>query len=121
MKHLNIFIVEDEMIYACLLQYSIKSQIDGNVELFESYNEMRPFLEDQPDFLVLDYYLENENGFEVQQLVKEKSPKTKIIFVSGAEDESVKMQAIENGAFDYLPKDDFTFQNLLRIFNATNA
>lgn len=115
MKPLNIFIVEDEMMYACLLQYSLSAKIIGNVSLFESYAEMKPFIEDSPDFVILDYHLDTENGLTIQKIIKEVSPITKIIFVSGTEDETIKQKAMERGAFDFIQKDEFTFGKLESI------
>jgi len=121
MRPLNIFIVEDEIMYACLLQYALSNKIVGNVSLFESYAEMKPFLEDEPDFIILDYNLDSKNGLEIQEIIKEEIPETNVIFVSGTEDDTIKKKALQAGAFEFIGKDDFTFLKLeCMINNYTN-
>ncbi|MEM9389725.1 MAG: PAS domain-containing protein [Bacteroidota bacterium] len=53
------------------------------------------------DAAVLDYQLPDGDAFSVMPLIKE----TPIIFVSGMEDISIAVEAMRQGAFDYLVKD----------------
>jgi FixJ family two-component response regulator len=44
------------------------------------------------------------NGLEVQASLRENSPETRIIFISGRDDPSVRQTALDAGAFGFLAK-----------------
>ncbi|MEI4927061.1 response regulator, partial [Klebsiella pneumoniae] len=44
------------------------------------------------------------NGLEVQARLRRDSPKTRIIFMTGRDDPSVRQTAIDAGAFAFLTK-----------------
>jgi FixJ family two-component response regulator len=83
--------------------------------------------EDAEDFLahvrscpvplaVLDVWLPNTSGLEVQARLKEMSPNTKVILITGRETPAVRAAALENGAFALVvkPFDDDEFLSLIR-------
>jgi len=55
--------------------------------------------------LLVDYSLPFYNGLEVIQILREKNRLTEFIMITGHGDERVAVQAMKNGAFDYLIKD----------------
>jgi DNA-binding NarL/FixJ family response regulator len=59
----------------------------------------------QPDIVLLDITMPQLNGFELLPIIKQKSPATKTLIVSGAMNEDSIIQAIEAGAKGYLSKD----------------
>ena len=65
---------------------------------------------------VLDVWMPDMNGLEVQEVLRQESPGTRIIFVSGRDDPSVRQTALEAGAFGFLSKpfDDEKLVQLVR-------
>jgi len=53
---------------------------------------------------VLDVWMPDMNGLEVQACLRQDSPKTRIIFISGRDDLSVRQAALDAGAFAFLAK-----------------
>ena len=53
---------------------------------------------------VLDVWMPQMNGLEVQARLRQESPGTRIIFMTGREDPSVRQTALDAGAFAFLPK-----------------
>src|SRR4029077_7616520 len=53
---------------------------------------------------VLDVWMPDMNGLEVQACLRRDSPKTRIIFITGREDPSVRQTALDAGAFAFLAK-----------------
>ena len=53
---------------------------------------------------VLDVWMPDMNGLEVQASLRENSPETRIIFISGRDDPSVRQTALDAGAFAFLAK-----------------
>jgi len=62
---------------------------------------------------VLDIWMPDMNGLEVQACLRRDSPETQIIFISGRDDPSVRHTALDAGALAFLAKpfdDEFMLQ-----------
>jgi FixJ family two-component response regulator len=66
--------------------------------------------------VILDVWMPDMNGLEVQAVLQKDSPETRIIFISGRDDPSVRQTALEAGAFGFLSKpfDDEVLLQLVR-------
>ena len=53
---------------------------------------------------VLDVWMPDINGLEVQARLRRDSPDTRIIFITGRDDPSVRQTALDGGAFAFLTK-----------------
>jgi len=53
---------------------------------------------------VLDVWMPVMNGLEVQACLRRDSPETRIIFMTGRDDPSVRQTAVDAGAFAFLRK-----------------
>jgi two-component system response regulator FixJ len=53
---------------------------------------------------ILDVWMPDMNGLEVQACLRRDSPKTRIIFITGRDDPSVRQAALDAGAFGFLAK-----------------
>jgi FixJ family two-component response regulator len=64
---------------------------------------------------ILDVWMPDMNGLEVQEVLRKDSPETRIIFISGRDDPSVRQTALDAGAFGFLSKpfDDETLVQLV--------
>ena len=63
---------------------------------------------------VLDVWMPQMNGLEVQTRLRQESPGTRIIFMTGRDDPSVRQTALDAGAFAFLTK-PFDDENLVRL------
>lgn len=65
---------------------------------------------------ILDVWMPDMNGLEVQSALRKESPDTRIIFISGRDDPSVRETALAAGAFGFLSKpfDDEALLQLVR-------
>ena len=59
----------------------------------------------RPDVLVLDLKMPGINGLEITRLVKERAPKTRVVFISIYGQEGYVVDALRNGAAAYVLKD----------------
>jgi DNA-binding NarL/FixJ family response regulator len=62
-------------------------------------------LAEQPDVLVVDYQLPDANGIETSQAVLAVSPTTKIVVITGFDDDDVMFAAMQSGCSAFLTKD----------------
>jgi FixJ family two-component response regulator len=63
---------------------------------------------------VLDVFMPEMNGLEVQAWLRKNSPETRIIFISGRDDPSVRQAALDADAVGYLAK-PFEDEELLQL------
>ena len=69
------------------------------------------------DLIFLDYVLPTGNGLDFLRKIQEKEIDTPVIFITANGDEMVASQAINCGAYDYLPKANLSEQALQKIIN----
>lgn len=112
MKEFTIFVVEDDIWYAELLQYHLNLNPDYVVKSFHTAVDLFNNLHAHPDVITLDYTLPDMNGEEVLKRIKEEAPDTEVIIISGQEDISTAVGLLKEGAYDYLVKDDDTKDRL---------
>jgi FixJ family two-component response regulator len=112
----SVCLLDDDLSMLKALERLLKS--DGfNVE---RYNEPAAFLaavgKNPCRVAILDVWMPDMNGLEVQAALRKESPETRIIFISGRDDPSVRQTALEAGAFGFLSKpfDDEAFLQLVR-------
>ena len=65
---------------------------------------------------VLDVWMPDMNGLEVQACLRRDSPKTRIIFITGRDDPLVRQNALDAGAFAFLSK-PFEDEVLLQLIH----
>ena len=69
---------------------------------------------------VLDVWMPDMNGLEVQARLRRDSPKTRIIFITGRDDPLVRQTALDAGAFAFLAK-PFEDEVLLQLIHKAVA
>lgn len=62
------------------------------------------FLADRPPLVVTDLKMPNMDGLALMRAIKEASPRTEVLILTGYADLESAVQAVRQGAFDYLPK-----------------
>ena len=102
----TILVVEDELRQLDLLQqillaagYRVFGAKDG-VEGSDTYRRR----EREIDLVICDMALPKLGGWSVYLMLKEINPRVKVILTSGYLDPKVKVEMIEHGAKDFLPK-----------------
>jgi Response regulator containing CheY-like receiver, AAA-type ATPase, and DNA-binding domains len=96
-------------------------------QLLDSDGLMAVSFDDAEDFLaharshavplaVLDVWMPETSGLEVQERLNDVSPDTKVIVMTGRETPAIRAAALEGGAFAFVlkPFDDETFLSLVR-------
>src|SRR5438552_14026710 len=65
---------------------------------------------------VLDVWMPDMNGLEVQTCLRRDSPETRVIFITGRDDPLVRQNALDAGAFAFLSK-PFEDEVLLQLIH----
>jgi DNA-binding NtrC family response regulator len=101
---LKVLLLDDEPIVGRRLKPAL-TKIGCEVEVFE---DSRKALEriDQKDFdiVITDIRMDEVDGIEILEHVQQKSPRTRVIMITGYAMMSLAKKAMEKGAFDFIAK-----------------
>ena len=100
----KILVVDDELSMRELLEFIMLKE-GYNVSCAENGREAVQFLNDEPfDLLLCDIKLGYLSGIDVLKAAKKKNPATVVIMVSAFATTENAVEAMNEGAYDYLPK-----------------
>jgi signal transduction histidine kinase len=123
-KQFQVLLVEDNLADATLIRQAflkvssekwhfvnVETLGDAITTYYHTLNdaESSPF-----DLVLLDLGLPDAKGLETIQQFLADAPEAPVVVLSGLDDEALALQAIEEGAQDYLVKDQITLQKLLK-------
>ncbi len=106
MNAFKIFVVEDDPIYARVINYHLSQNPEYEVETFGSGKECLNNLYKNPDLITLDYSLPDLTGFEILSKIKEYNADLPVIIISGQNDINTAITLLKEGAYDYIVKDE---------------
>ena len=115
-EKIKIFIVEDNEVYTMMLNEQLKgvlsdyyltefSSLDYSLITFTSGKECIKNLHLNPDVIILDYYLEAENGLDVLKAIKKENPKIPVMILSKEKDLHIVKKLMDEGAANYIIKE----------------
>ncbi|TPE43146.1 sigma-54-dependent transcriptional regulator [Pontibacter mangrovi] len=113
----KIFILDDDIWYSELLEYHLSLNPDYEIKKFHAANDCISQMYQRPDVITLDYSLPDKNGAEVLKRIKEQSPDTQVIVISGQKDVATAVDLLKLGAYDYIVKDEDTPERLWNTIN----
>lgn len=115
----NIFVVDDDPMFATLLADYLDDLGEYQVTTFGTGEDCLTQLTDQPDAIILDYYLDGtvpgaQNGLEIMQQIHKTYPDLKVIMLSAQEHYGIALRTIASGAVHYVIKDTASFDEIGR-------
>lgn len=113
----NIFVVDDDKMFSTMLADHLEDQGKYTVTTFGTGEDCLARLDDKPDVIILDYYLDSnvpgaKNGLEILQTIHKTAPNQKVIMLSAQEHYGVALRTIASGAVQYVIKDLKSFQEI---------
>lgn len=102
------FIVDDDPFWTAMFTRMLHTLGFANIETYASGTACIENLHRNPDLVFLDYQMEDVNGLDVLQRIKDHNPSIDVIFCTSFEDLSVAVDALDCGSFDYLLKGNAT-------------
>lgn len=98
-------IVDDSMVMRAMIRdiltkggFDVVGQAKNGKEAVEQYSQLRP------DLVTMDIIMPGEHGTEVVRKLVEMDKDARIVIVSGLNQKNLVLQAMENGARDFLVK-----------------
>jgi DNA-binding NtrC family response regulator len=108
MSQLKIFLVEDDPWYGELLKYHLSLNPDYNVSLFKNGTTLLQNLYIKPDVICIDYGLPDIKGDLLLSKIHLVNKSIPVVIISGQEEISVALKLLQNGASEYIIKDENT-------------
>jgi len=101
---LKIFVVDDDIFCLTLYEQFLRNLGYTNIKCFNAGDDCLAELTEQPELIFLDYNMEGLNGIEVLKKIKAFDPAIMVYIITGQESSMVAVEAIKNGAIDYIVK-----------------
>lgn len=112
----RIFVAEDNAVYAKALQASLKRRFpETEIEVFPVGELVLDNLDKQPDFIIMDYFLNNKyfdaaDGMSIVKEIKNRNSKINIIVLSAQQDIEVALAIKELGCHYLVKNNDSLFK-----------
>jgi DNA-binding NtrC family response regulator len=103
-EQLEVLLLDDEPIVGKRLKPAL-AKIGCNVEVFEQPAlALKRIDEKEFDIVVTDIRMDDIDGIQVLEHVTKKSPRTRVIMITGYAMMALAREAMEKGAFDFIAK-----------------
>ncbi len=117
-----LFLVDDEPIQNEMLKDYLSERFLYAIKTFDNGEDAINSLGLNPEIIVLDYHLSGhrsdaKNGVEILKAMKEKSPNSQVIMLSGQDKIDVAIDSMKYGAYDYVVKGETAFSRMENIIN----
>src|SRR5260370_6716924 len=103
---LRVLVVEDEGLMRRFLHKLLEEAGYSVIEAKAAVEALEQSRSAAPDLILMDYVLPDMNGLQLLEAIRSQTPLTQvpIICLTGRNDIPTKMEALENGAVDYVTK-----------------
>lgn len=114
---IKIFLVDDSPIYLLALKNEFIKNPDFEISTFATGEACLEQLWENPDIIVLDYFLNSKNkdaqdGYSILMQIKEAAPQVHVIILSSHENVEIALNCIRYNAFNFIVKNDTAFLRL---------
>jgi DNA-binding response OmpR family regulator len=112
-RPLKVLIVDDEESFRMSLEMALTMTKEFGVQSCESASVARELLQKNSfDVIILDYSMPEETGIDLLRWMNDGNNRTPVIMVTAAGSETVAVEAIKLGAYDYFRKDQIDIDKL---------
>ncbi|HQF28858.1 MAG TPA: sigma-54 dependent transcriptional regulator [Bacteroidia bacterium] len=108
----KVFLVEDDMLVASVMKQALSRNEKLEVFHFTSASECMSNLHTNPDIVVIDYNLPDEDGLSLMKKIKTYNGQIMTIICSGQESVEVVVNSYKQGANEYILKNENMVVNL---------
>lgn len=113
---MNVYLIEDDEIYAEFVQRSLSKNPNFKVKSFKSAEDCLSNGNGSADAYIVDYNLPGKSGIEFYEAIKPRlKEENKLIMLSAIDDGNMVLSFIKKGVRDYVIKDDNVIESLTAI------
>jgi len=118
-KQTLIFLVDDDALYLKSLEIEFQQNRDSEVRTFATGELCLDNISQNPDIVILDYYLNSIDknaidGLQTLDKIKSNNPQIPVIMLSSQDDIEVAVNCLRHDAKDYFVKSETAYFRLER-------
>lgn len=118
-KRILLFLVDDDALFLKSLEIEFSQTTESEVRTFTTGELCLESLPENPDIIILDYFLNSIdakaiNGLETLDRIKAANPDVPVIILSSQDSIDVAVNCMKHQAFDYVVKSETAFVRLQR-------
>jgi UDP-3-O-[3-hydroxymyristoyl] N-acetylglucosamine deacetylase len=113
-----VLVVDDETAICTSLSNVLKDENFDTITAFDGAEAVAKVQEFEPDLVLLDIWMPGWDGMETLEKIKQISPGTEVVMISGHATISNALEAMKRGAFDLIEK-PFDIESV--VLSATRA
>lgn len=120
---LRILLVDDEPSYIKVVALGLREEYGLDVVVASSGHEAIELIEtdrDGFDVVVLDYLMPGLTGLDVLRWMNQMGIETPVLILTAVGSETVAVESMKLGAYDYCRKEDTDIQHLANLIRATH-
>lgn len=116
-KKIIIFLVDDDALFLKSLEIEFTQNTESQIMTFSTGEQCLEKLSENPDIIILDYYLDSVDknaidGLETLDKIKAVNPAIPVIMLSSQDKIEVAVNCMKHQAFDYIVKSETAFIRL---------
>jgi len=120
---IRLFLVDDDALFLKLLEIEFLKHADFAIETFATGELCLQSLPNNPDVIILDYYLDGidkqaMNGMETLDKIKAINPDIPVVMLSSQDKIEVAIDCMHHRAYDYVVKSETAFLRLQKIISS---
>jgi two-component system, OmpR family, response regulator len=120
---IKIFLVDDDALFLKLLEIEFLKHADFAIETYPTGELCIAHLKNNPDIIILDYYLDSidkeaMNGMATLDKIKTANADIPVIMLSSQDKIEVAIECMHHRAYDYVVKSETAFLRLQKIISA---
>lgn len=101
----KILIVDDAAFMRMMIKDTLKNNgYENFIEAADGELAVQMYKAEKPDLVIMDITMPNKNGLDALKEIRQIDPNAKIIMCSAMGQESMVVEAIRNGAKDFIVK-----------------
>lgn len=117
---IKLFLVDDDVVYLKMLQIELLEHADFDIETYVTGEDCLTHLSNDPDVIILDYYLNGidkdaMNGIETLKKIKMIDSRIPVVMLSSQDKIEIAIDCMHSGAIDYVVKSETSFVRLQKI------
>ena len=115
-----IFIVDDDPFWSSLLEQLLVELGYHNIVKYKNGRDCLNNIHFRPSLVFLDYEMSDMNGLDVLNQINKKHPDSSVVLCSAHENIGIAVNAMKNGAFDFIVKSKCNLNKLADLIAEMN-